>query len=89
MERWGARPEACVHLGDDDNDLDLAALVPRVFVPRPTSETMAAAAAADPTKFEVVSGPAAGSQVFGPQAADEMMRRVLGYMRCSLPEGSG
>ncbi|KAI8469912.1 MAG: hypothetical protein J3K34DRAFT_521817 [Monoraphidium minutum] len=53
LARWGGAARAAVHLGDDDNDLPLARLVGRAFLPSISEESVAAAVAAEPGRFVV------------------------------------
>lgn len=53
MRRWGVSPNDCVFMCDDDNDLGLAHLVRRAYLPGVTAPSMAAAVAARPDHFYV------------------------------------
>lgn len=55
LAKFGVKLERSVLLCDDDNDLGLAAVVSRAFLPSLTSDSIRAAAAAHPDRF-VTSG---------------------------------
>ncbi|GBF88185.1 hypothetical protein Rsub_00897 [Raphidocelis subcapitata] len=56
LARWGGAARAAAHLCDDDNDLPLAALVGRAFIPGITEASVSRAIEVDPSHFEVASG---------------------------------
>lgn len=51
MGLWGVTSADCVFMCDDDNDLELAQLVNKSFLPSITSASVAAAVAANPDQF--------------------------------------
>mmetsp|Transcript_32699 Transcript_32699/g.92759 ORF Transcript_32699/g.92759 Transcript_32699/m.92759 type:complete len:311 (-) Transcript_32699:136-1068(-) len=53
MNLWGVPAKDCSLLCDDDNDLGIAAVVNKVYLPSISAETIKAAAAAQPDKFFV------------------------------------
>eukprot|EP00775_Hariotina_reticulata_P006674 gene6674-6898_t len=53
MRQWGVTANRCVLLCDDDNDLQLAAVVGKAFLPSISHESVTAAVAAAPEKFVV------------------------------------
>ncbi|KAI8476919.1 MAG: hypothetical protein J3K34DRAFT_381927 [Monoraphidium minutum] len=55
MQRWGVQPLDCVFMCDDDNDLELARLVRKAYLPGITADTMRAAVEAAPSQFHVSS----------------------------------
>lgn len=55
ISRFSSHPSRAIFLCDDDNDLALAALVGKVFLPSVATASVAAAAAAAPHKFVVSS----------------------------------
>ena len=82
-----ASAAACALMCDDDNDLPLAALVGRAFVPGFTADSVVAAAEADPARFHVTEE----RSVFG---AEEILRLLLaeagsGARRGRVTHGGG
>lgn len=77
LTHFRAPPENGVLLCDDDNDLGLASLVSHVFLPGVTSESVAAAIRADPSKFM-------SSQKGGILATEEMLERVIEFVESRL-----
>ncbi len=70
--RWGVAPDAprCVCMGDDDNDIAMAAAAGHAFLPGVNAPTLAAAVAAAPQRFTV-----SRAHVFG--ATEEALQAVL------------
>mmetsp|Transcript_114185 Transcript_114185/g.333823 ORF Transcript_114185/g.333823 Transcript_114185/m.333823 type:complete len:342 (-) Transcript_114185:133-1158(-) len=69
MRKFGVGPEATVSMGDDDNDLALAAIVRHTYVPGFTADSVRAAVAADPAAFTV-------SEVGGFAGTNELLARI-------------
>lgn len=53
IRRFDSQPERCVFMCDDDNDLKLAALVGKAFLPTVATESVWEAVRARPDKFTV------------------------------------
>lgn len=83
MDKFASPADTCCHMGDDDNDLELAALVRRMFVSKPTSASVQRAVAEDPAHFDVVNPGTGqpGEYPEGPMATEEMIRRARAYMQ--------
>ncbi|KAK9814335.1 hypothetical protein WJX72_004109 [[Myrmecia] bisecta] len=73
LERFNSTLESASFMCDDDNDLGLAALLPRVFLVGATNEGMKAAADADPEKFVLASKG-------GIIATEEILEHVEDYL---------
>ena len=72
LARWGGAPHCAAHLCDDDNDLPLARMVARAFLPRVAEASVAAAAAADPARFVVATARHTA-------ATEEMLRAAAAF----------
>ncbi|KAL4452622.1 hypothetical protein ABPG75_008284 [Micractinium tetrahymenae] len=70
MQRFGAEPAECNFMCDDDNDLGLAALVRKAYLPGITAPSVAAAVAAAPHRFHVAASR-------GPFGAEEVLRLLV------------
>ncbi|KAL4438989.1 hypothetical protein ABPG77_006926 [Micractinium sp. CCAP 211/92] len=70
MQHFGAEPAECNFMCDDDNDLGLAALVRKAYLPGITAQSVAAAVAAAPHRFHVASSR-------GPFGAEEVLRLLV------------
>lgn len=55
MSKFDADPSSCFLLCDDDNDIGLAKMLSKVFVPGFSSESLRDLAEKDPEKFVVAS----------------------------------
>ncbi|KAL6759566.1 hypothetical protein V8C86DRAFT_1807886 [Haematococcus lacustris] len=69
MGRFRATPHSCTFMCDDDNDMELAAMVAKAFLPTVTSESVRQAVAQRPGQFVV-------ARAKGTTATEEMLDAV-------------
>ncbi|KAJ9533439.1 hypothetical protein QJQ45_026474, partial [Haematococcus lacustris] len=69
MGRFRATPHSCTFMCDDDNDMELAAVVAKAFLPTVTSESVRQAVAQRPGQFVV-------ARAKGTTATEEMLDAV-------------
>ncbi|KAG1658592.1 hypothetical protein FOA52_016204 [Chlamydomonas sp. UWO 241] len=72
MKKWSAEPANAVFLCDDDNDMELASIVGRAFLPTVSSESVEHAVAARPDHFMVATRK-------GTAASEEMLDAVKAH----------
>ncbi|KAF8055736.1 hypothetical protein HT031_006640 [Scenedesmus sp. PABB004] len=68
MARWGVQADRCGHLGDDDNDLALAAAVGKAFLPSVGAQPSSSPAAAPCTMSAALRALARGVAAEAPKA---------------------
>lgn len=70
MQRFGVQPSECGFMCDDDNDLGLAAIVRKAYLPGMTAKSVEVAVAASPDQFYV-------SQARGLFGTEEILRLLV------------
>mmetsp|Transcript_42522 Transcript_42522/g.98946 ORF Transcript_42522/g.98946 Transcript_42522/m.98946 type:complete len:195 (-) Transcript_42522:18-602(-) len=83
MDKWGLKPEECVAMFDDDNDLPMAEACGAGMLPGVTSESVRARLAHEP---DWTLAEAAGSGVF---ATEELLQRLLKQVTAPIPGDGG
>lgn len=74
MKTWGIKHQDSVFLCDDDNDMELAALVGRAFLPTVSSASVERAVAARPEHFVT-------TEARGMKASEEMVDAVIEHFK--------